>query len=282
MPSVTSNDILKERDRKRVADFIDAHAGIQLPASKHTLVETRLRKRQRILGFDTLTQYIDFALSNTHGNDEQLHFVDALTTNKTDFYREPSHFEFMRRYMPKLPEAQLSNVKIWSAGCSSGEEPYTLSIEMLEMQQLLRNLRFTIDATDISVSCLQTCKTAIYSHDKISPIALYLRKKYVLRGRDKTDERVQMSAELRQHINFDFFNLLTGDYQAKQQKYDLIFCRNVMIYFNDKDRAKLSEYFFNSLKSGGILFIGHSETLLDPQHYFDRVQPTIYQKRKTR
>lgn len=272
---------LSDKDRQRVAAFIEHEVGIQLPASKHSLVETRLRKRQRALGMGSLSEYIDYVLLMQDGLDERLHMVDVLTTNKTDFYREPFHFEYLLEQMKLLHRTRPWNsarpFKIWSAGCSSGEEPYTMAIELSEFQRQFTDFKFQITATDVSVSCLQKAKRGVYTHARIEPIDLPLRKRYLLRSRASNENLVRLAPEIRDKIEFKFFNFLASDFNQYTSQFDVIFCRNVMIYFNNEDRSVILRNFANCLKKDGMLFIGHSETLPDGLNMYKRLRPTIYQ-----
>ncbi len=275
-----SVDPLSQRDHKRVAKFVEKTAGIQLPDSKRTLIEGRLRKRQRKTQFNSLRDYLDFVFDTPEGVAEQVHLIDAITTNKTDFYREATHFEFLREHIirvlsPMRQQGWKRPLKIWSAGCSSGEEPYTLAIEMLELQRELPGFQFHIDATDISLSCLEKAQRAIYEHDKITPVPMALRKRYLMRGRDKSQGKVMIAPEVKQHVTFRIFNLLTDEYHF-DAPYDVIFCRNVMIYFNNSDRHEISRCFAHSLNKDGLLFIGHSETMADKEVGFSQIIPTVY------
>jgi chemotaxis protein methyltransferase CheR len=271
-------DPISEVEHRLVSEFIESTAGIQMPASKRTLIETRLRKRQRLLGFNNLRDYINFALKDLEGASERQNLLDALTTNKTDFYREDAHFLFLKAYLDKHRYHSKDPLKIWSAGCSSGEEPYTLSIEMLEIQRQYPSFDFRITATDISSKCLDKARIAIYPHEKVEPIELALRQRYLLRSKDPSKNIVKIAPEARAPVKFNYFNLITGDWRNWQAHFDVIFCRNVMIYFNNLDRSLLTERFYNALKQGGILMIGHSESLIDNTGLFERLQPTIYRK----
>ncbi len=278
---LNDNDKLSPKDRERIANFVDKHAGIQLPESKHALVETRLSRRKRALGFATFREYIDYVLNDKNGEEERLFLLDAITTNKTDFYREPDHFDFLRGHiMTGYTDKTLSSplYRVWSAGCSSGEEPYTLAIELSEVKRQREHFQFAIEATDISLSSLKTAQKGVYPHHRIEPVPLALRKRYFLRSKNKTNDRVMMSNELKAKVEFTFFNLLTGNYAPKQNAFNAIFCRNVMIYFDNEDRSLLTQRYADSLCANGLLFIGHAETLIDKLGQFKRVQPTIYQK----
>lgn len=273
-------DALSEKDRRRVAEFVQLHAGIQLPAAKHSLVESRLRKRQRKLGFRYLRDYIDHVLVGRQGERERVHFLDALTTNKTEFYRESDHFEFIRSDLnhelslnPALYKSR--PYRAWSAGCSSGEEPYTLAIELLEVQRQHPMFRFEILATDISLSCLSVARSAVYPHVRIEPIAMALRKRYLLRSRNQNADLVRMADDVRQSVRFEIFNLLTDSFESKRA-INLIFCRNVMIYFNNQDRTSIINRFSQCLTPKGLFIVGHSETLGEGVYSFERIKPTIF------
>lgn len=275
-------DPLSSKDRVRIAAFVEASSGIQCPASKHSLVEGRLRKRQRKLGIPSLKEYVHHVLDTVEGAAEKIHLLDALTTNKTDFYREIDHFRFLRSWIARdLDQRKLSSsdqpLRSWSAGCSTGEEPYTLAIELEELKRRYPHWHYSILATDISLSCLRTAKAAIYPHDRIEPIPLQQRKRYLLRSRNPQNDRVRMAPELRRNITFNIFNLLQDNYRALGS-FDVIFCRNVMIYFDLRDREYIIQQFARSLKAGGLLFIGHSENLVGDPAEFMRVSPTVYQR----
>lgn len=281
-PATDGFDPLSDRDHRRVAKFIEHTAGIQLPLSKRSLIEGRLRKRQRALGYRSLHEYLDFALDTAAGEDELIHLLDAITTNKTDFYREPDHFRFLRRHIqgelaPRRDAGWKRPLRVWSAGCSTGEEPYTLAMELMEARRDLPGFSFEIQASDISVTCLQTAQKAVYAHQRIEPVPMELRKRYLMRSRDKSRNLVQMGPELREKISFRSFNLLTDSYDFKS-RFDIIFCRNVMIYFSNEDRLQIAQRFAHALGSNGLLFIGHSETLTDRASGFQQLVPTIYRK----
>jgi chemotaxis protein methyltransferase CheR len=280
--SAAVQDSLSQKDHKLVSDYIERTAGIQLPESKASLIEGRLRKRQRQTGHASLHEYINMVLNSDEAEQERLHFLDALTTNKTDFYRQPDHFQTLRNYVlqtlaPLHQQGWKKPLRIWSAGCSSGEEPYTLAIEMMELRRELPGFQFTIHATDISSSSLITARNAIYAHNRVDPVPKVLRKRYFLRSKDLSKNLVCMGPELRNKVNFGVFNLLTDEY-IFQARFDIIFCRNVMIYFNNEDRNQIIDRFSHSLVEGGLLFIGHSETIANRSCNFKQVVPTVFQK----
>ena len=263
-------DALHPRDHERIARFIGDQAGIQLPEHKRNLIETRLRKRQRALGYQTLRDYVGEALKP--GSKETLFLIDALTTNKTEFFREASHYEWYMRYLKEHRGTE--TIQIWSAGCSSGEEPYTLSMLAIEQDAIVR-----IVATDISCSMLDVARRAIYLHKTVTPVPLALRNKYLLRRKTDDRDEVKIARAVRQNVRFDEFNLITDDF-AVMPRFDMIFCRNVMIYFNPLQRQQLVDRFYRQLKPGGLFFIGHSESLKETADKFNSVVPTVYQRGK--
>jgi len=279
-----SHPVLLEKHRLRVESFIGSEVGIQLPASKHTLIEGRLRKRLRLCGFKQFNEYLDYVLENDEGKNERLHLIDAITTNKTDFFREKDHFSFLvEQALPAMEKSRNQDgsleLNIWSAGCSSGEEAYTLSMVLNEAAERHRGLKFSILATDISKSCLNTARRAIYPERRIDPVPMSLRKKYFLRSSGSTEELVQMGQELRSPIQFGSLNLIANSF-GLSQKMDVIFCRNVMIYFNNPIREQLVRRFEQQLVPGGYLFVGHSESLNGLENGLEQVAPMVYRKPK--
>lgn len=273
---------LKDRELKRVARFIENEVGIQLPASKHTLVEGRLRKRMRKLGFSDFKTYLDHTLDSPEGDHEKLHMIDVITTNKTSFFRESEHFDYLANHaLPVMEQNRKRDgrrgLDLWSAGCSTGEEPYTLSMVLHETASVLTGLNFNILATDISPNCLQIARNAIYTERQITSVPLPLRQKYFLKSRNSDDELVQMGPQLRSSISFDRLNLMDKDYRLKN-KMDAIFCRNVMIYFNNQIREELVARFEEQLVPGGYLFVGHSESLNGINTELKQVAPMVYKR----
>lgn len=274
--------MLADRDLRRVAAFIGSVAGIQLPPSKRSLVEGRLGKRVRRLGFDDFRQYLNYALDSPEGIGERIHLVDAITTNKTSFFREPDHFRYlMEQVLPALERARGHagrwELVIWSAGCSSGEEAYTLAMVLSEAAEHYAGLRFGILATDISERMLASARRAIYPEERLAPVPMTLRRKYWLRSRDPRDGLVRSGPELRERVRFGRLNLMAQDFGLKR-RIDVIFCRNVMIYFNNQHRAALVRRFAEQLVPGGYLFIGHSESLSGLDTGLKQQSAAVYRK----
>lgn len=275
--------VLNDSELKRISNFIGKTVGIQLPNAKRTLVEGRLRKRLRILEFNDFKSYLDYTLNSADGELEKLQLIDVITTNKTDFYREADHFDYLvnsaiDNVEDSRKKASRRELNIWSAGCSTGEEAYTLSIELNEVAARKDNIAFNILATDISHSCLSKASRGVYTERQIQPIPLELRKKYLLRSSRAGEALVQMGQELRQSITFKRLNLMADNFSLPD-KMDVIFCRNVMIYFNNQLREELVAKFEESLFNGGYLFVGHSESLNGVKTTLKQVAPMIYQKK---
>ncbi|PYE35181.1 chemotaxis protein methyltransferase CheR [Idiomarina fontislapidosi] len=268
-------DKLTTATHEKLARFIDAQVGIQLPAHKKSLIEARLRKLQSQSDFGSLGEYIDY-VTQRGSNAEVLTMIDALTTNKTDFFREPAHFKVLTDELPRLIQKGRP-LRIWSAGCSSGEEPYTIAMVMEEFCRNHSSVDFEIVATDISAQCLATAQRGIYPSARIEPVSESLRKRYLLRSRDPSKSLIKMSETLQQRITFSSFNFITGDF-SQFKAFDVIFCRNVMIYFDAAQRARLLNLFRQQLVMGGVFFLGLSEGISAERNQFEQLSPSAYKR----
>ncbi len=275
---------LSERDFLRLSEFIHRECGIKMPPAKKIMLESRLQKRIRHLGMLSLNEYCQY-LFTTHGIENELvHMIDVVTTNKTDFFREPGHFDYMvQKALPTLITNNGSGIRkklmVWSAGCSTGEEPYTLAMVLSNFAERCPgvNFEYLILATDISTKVLQKAKQGVYSHDDIEPVPLDNRKKYLLKSRNKSKSLVRVSSELREHVKFRRLNFLEGDFGMREPM-DIIFCRNVIIYFDRPTQSTLLNRFYRHVRPGGYMFLGHSETLHGLDVPFVQVAPTVYRK----
>ncbi len=268
-------------DFERLSTFIYGHCGIKMPPAKKTMLEARLQKRLRLKGLKTFRDYCDFVFNSPDGSDELVHMIDAVTTNKTDFFREPVHFTFLTdTIFPEYMNSRnaLQPFTVWSAGCSSGEEPYTLAIVLSEFAAQNPGFGFSIRATDISTRVLDKAKAGIYEERQIAMIPLSLKQKYFLRSRDRRKEQVRVVPSLRSLIAFQWLNLMDEKYMLREGSIDAIFCRNVIIYFDRKTQCELLKRLCRYIRNDGHLFLGHSETV----HGFDlplvRMASTIYRK----
>jgi chemotaxis protein methyltransferase CheR len=206
--------------------------------------------------------------------------LDAISTNLTSFFREPKHFAFLEeKALPTVADnggSRNRQLNIWSAGCSSGEEPYTLSICLHEFAENRPGLNFKILATDISTRMLTTAGNGVYQDSQVQSIASGVLRKYFQRGQGKWAGHYRLKPFVRKSIEFMRLNLMEPF--PFGSKFQIIFCRNVMIYFDKQTQGRLVNKYYDCLEPGGFLFIGHSESLMGTEHRFKYVQPTIYQK----
>ena len=273
---------MKDKVFQSFSAFIYDKVGIQMPPSKKTMLEARLQKRLKQLGITTFEEYGEFVFSSQGQESELVHMIDVVTTNKTDFFREPGHFSYLTdKALPAIAKqrdlGRLHPLRLWSAGCSSGEEPYTLSMVLSEYQSEHRDFDFALLATDISTRILETARNGVYPEDRIADIAPLLKKKYLLRSKDRSRGLVRVCPELRAKITFRRINFMDHDFGIGE-KMDVIFCRNVVIYFDKPTQQTLMQKFHRQLRPGGFLFLGHSETLNGLDVDFKMVGSTVYQR----
>ncbi|MCF8364160.1 MAG: hypothetical protein K9H16_00155 [Bacteroidales bacterium] len=273
---------LSEKDFARLSEFIFREYGIKLPQHKKLMLQGRLRTRLKERQLTSFDKYIDFLFSNEGQQIELIHMIDVVTTNKTDFFREPDHFDFL--FTKVLEEFKRKSFagkpfSIWSAGCSSGEEPYTMAIILNEFKALNPGFNFNILATDLSSRALEHAQTAVYPENKVDVIPLSLKKNYLLKSKDQTKKEVRIVASLRNNVTFERQNLMQLDKYDKFG-FDSIFCRNTLIYFDRPTQIKVVTGLVNKLNNSGYLFIGHSESLLNENTLpIERIAPTIYRKK---
>jgi chemotaxis protein methyltransferase CheR len=277
--SLNSLVSLGDKDFHRLSSFIMSHYGIKLPPAKKTLVQCRLQKRLKAYNMSSFGDYIDFLFSSAGREKELSNMIDEISTNKTDFFREPNHFEFLsqtglREYLSKTGKRRIS---AWSAGCSSGEEPYTIAIILKEYARLEHYIDFTITATDISKRVLQEGMLGIYNEDKISEIPFALKKEYFQKGKNSFKQHVRVNSDIRNTVNFRQFNLLSSDYSIFGS-FDIIFCRNVLIYFERAIQYRIIYNLCTQLNPGGYLFLGHSETTMGFTLPLKTIRPSIFNK----
>lgn len=278
------NQQLTPEEFQILSQFIHESVGIRMPPEKKTMLEGRLRKRVRSLGFSTFRQYIDYIFS-PHGMEEEIiHMFDVITTNKTDFFREPHHFDFLvNQGLPRLITAHGAGVRsclmVWSAGCSTGEEAYSIAMVLSEFGKKHPGLTldFRILATDISTKVLQIAQRAIYPEEKADPIPFELRKNYILKSKDRSRNLIRIVPYLREVVRFRRLNFLDDDFGFRERM-DIIFFRNVLIYFDKPTQLAILRKVTEYLKTDGLLFIGHSENLLEMKLPLEVLHPTIYRR----
>ena len=267
-----------ESEFQRFSALIHSEFGIKMPPSKKVLLQSRFQKRLRALGMSGYKEYCDYVFSPDGREKERSHLIDVVTTNTTHFFREPKHWDIMNN--TTLPElwgrgvGKNSDLRIWSAGCSSGEEPYTLGMILHEWAATHQGFGFSILATDISGKILSEAQRAVYSMDKVADVPLQYKKKYMLKSKDK--KLVKMDSLLTSKVSFQRLNFMENFKLPQLQ--DIIFCRNVVIYFDRQTQEVLFNKFCNNLKPGGYLFIGHSESLSGMKLPIKPVAPTVFQR----
>jgi chemotaxis protein methyltransferase CheR len=272
---------LAQADFDRLASAVYAYCKINLTQSKMDLARARLAKRLRITGVTTYTEYLDNVLSNPD-SDEFVEMIDCISTNLTSFFRESSHFDYLEQdLLPQIVKrnAAAKRIRAWSAACSSGEEPYTISLvlnETLAKLNAVRGWDVKLLATDISTRVLRKAVAGVYEPDRVNAVPAPLRAKYFEPRSLGGEPHLAVKPELRNMIVFNRLNLMES--WPFTGPFDFIFCRNVMIYFDKPTQEKLVNRYYDLLAPGGILFTGHSESLTGIQHKFKFVKATIYQK----
>ncbi len=267
---------LAENQLEKISELVKSLSGINLHDGKKELIKARLGKRLRKLEMHSFDQYIDYLADDSSGT-ELTAMLDAISTNLTSFFREHDHFEYVaKEVLTKLVAAGQRRLKIWSAGCSTGEEPYSIAITACEKIPDLANWDARILATDLSTNVLRQAMEACYPAKRLESMLPQLRNKYFVPEQSGGERSYRVSDRIRRLVTFAHLNLM-GNWPMRGP-FNVIFCRNVMIYFDKPTRNKLVRRFFDLLAPGGTLLIGHSESLTGIQHKFKYVRPTIYTK----
>lgn len=269
---------LTDKEFEMLSSYIYNEYGIKMPPVKKVMLQSRLQKRLRQLNIPTFKDYCDYVFS-PQGSEEVIHMMDVVSTNKTDFFREPVHFDFLREVI--LPEAVANNqrqVKIWSAGSSSGEEAYTIAITLSEFAEAKSNIDFQIIGTDISTVVLRTAIDAIYKEDKVEPIPLSLKRKYFLKSKDPEKKVVRVVPQLRSKVKFGRLNLMDTTFPINET-FDIIFCRNTLIYFDRETQESVINKLCRHLRPNGYFFLGHSESITNMDVPLKHIKPTIFQRK---
>ncbi|MDD2499793.1 MAG: protein-glutamate O-methyltransferase [Geobacter sp.] len=275
---------MRTKEFDQFSTLIYDEVGIKMPPAKKTMLEARLQKRLKALGMHSFQEYSDFIFSPLGRDQEIIHLIDVVTTNKTDFFREPQHFDFLvREAIPTMRQIRgagdspLNPFRIWSAGCSTGEEPYTMAMVLHDYAAANHGFKFSILASDICTQVIQKASSAVYGEDRTDTIPLSMKKKYLLRSKDRSKGLVRIVPELRSSVSFKRVNFMDDQFGIHERQ-DVIFCRNVVIYFDKQTQAALMKKFHRQLVTGGYLFIGHSETLNGLGVPFTQVANTVYRK----
>lgn len=272
--------VLEDKEFRKIATFIETKVGIKMPISKKLMLHSRLLSRLKALGLSSFLDYIDYIFSSEQiKNEESISLIDVITTNSTYFYREKNHFEYLTsNVIPDLLKKGISKINIWSAGCSSGDEAYSLLIEIEEFKRKNPEIKFdySILATDISIKILQSAKKSVYSINALKEVSDELKKRYFIEE-SKTKPDYTVKPEFREKVHFQRLNLMEDNY-GLSSKMDIIFCRNVLMYFDKATQEKVITQILKYIKDDGYLFLGHSETVCDKKFSLNMLTPTIYQK----
>jgi chemotaxis protein methyltransferase CheR len=270
IPSITDGEFA------RFADLIRDQTGIHLRDHKRQLLVARLGQRLRELSLSTFSAYYDFLARDISGS-ELLTLINRVTTNKTSFFREPHHFEFIRSHLiPQLQKEGRRQVRIWSAACSSGEEPYSIAMTLLETLGIHHTWDLRILASDIDSDVLKQASAGTYDMELLVEVPPELRHKYFLRGYGEFEGLAQVRPELRKMITFRRVNLSQSNWGIRE-RFDIVFCRNVIIYFERPVQDRIVRSLTSCLRPGGYYFSGHSENLHHMRDVLVPVAPSIYQ-----
>lgn len=281
-PVVAGEPRLGTQEFTRISRFVRDTLGIQLPPAKRTMVEARLRKQLRLHGCSTYADYVDHVLAPDCPPADRQAFVDLITTNKTDFYREPDHFDHLVQVtLPTLLDSEggtrRTPFRVWSAACSSGEEPYTLALTLAQEREKRGDFDFQVLASDISRRILERAARAVYTLEQVKPVPMALQRRWFLRSKEPGSKQVKVAKELRRKVVFGQLNLMDPPYPVLGDL-DAVFCRNVMIYFDRPTQARVLAALAERLRPGGYLYVGHSETAQTLCEGLTRVAPAVYRR----
>jgi len=274
------DEAISSADFGRLRSLIYAQSGINLNADKKTMLELRIKRRLKHLNLASFTGYCEYLFGRQGQRDEIVHLLDVVTTNKTDFFREPDHFDYLvQKALPEIAAHGRCDqpLLIWSAGCSTGEEPYTLAMVMAEYKLAHPGLQFRIMATDISTTVLAKAELGVFSAEAVKPVPSDLRRKYFMRSRDRSSNLLRVVPELRHLVEFRRLNFKDSNY-ALTEKADAIFCRNVIIYFDRPTQEQILQKLTHYLLPGGYCFVGHSETLHGMDLPLLPIGPALYRR----
>jgi len=269
-----------ETEFKRLTQLVENSAGITLNDSKYALVIRRLSSRIRELGLESIGEYVELVCADD-SQSELVVLLDLIATNETHFFREPQHFAYLENTVfPRWREEAAAGqrertVRAWSAACSTGQEPYSLAMQLLTHLDAVDGWRHDIFATDISTKALDTARAAEWSVERAAEIPQEYLQRFMLRGINGRIGRMRADRELRAAVRFERFNLNDEHYDVPGS-FDLIFCRNVLIYFSQTGRAAVINRLIDKLAPGGLLFVGHAESLHAHRDRLRAVLPTVY------
>ena len=269
---------LSDAEFEKLRELVFKVSGISLAETKKELVVSRFTKRVKALRLQTFSEYYDLLVSSS-GFSEVQNFINSITTNKTDFFRESHHFEFLvSTFVPQVISSGKRVVRVWSAACSTGEEPYTIAMVLAKHLVEPYNIPVRILATDIDTNVLKTAVKGVYESGVLNTVPEEYMKKYFLRGKGESLGLFKIKDEIRQMVTFKQLNFIAPEYPVTST-FDIIFCRNVIIYFNPETKRMVVNRLFRYLNDGGYIMMGHSETLFNMIDGLVYLKNTIYQKK---
>lgn len=277
-----NDDTLSSAHFDRIAALVQDRTGIRLPPSKRIMIEARLRRLMRDAGAQSVAGYCDYLFHQGGLATEETHLIDAATTNKTDFFREPDHFRFLAGpgidgLLRLHRSAGRPRLKVWSAAGSNGAEAFTAAIVLAEQVAQGRRFDFSVLGTDICTTALRQAHQAVYPSDFVAPVPPALRHRYFLEARDPQRREVRVVPELRRCVRFEQLNLMDKTY-GFDRDFDAIFLRNVLIYFEHEVQIAVTRRLMGHLRPGGYLFIGHSETSVGSALSLRQIGPATFQR----
>lgn len=281
--SAFTSDPLSPADFARIAALVTEHSGIRLPVAKRSMLEGRVRKRARAAGFASIAAYCAHLFRGNGLKAELPHLVDAATTNKTDFFREPQHFQLLEgRMLSELLQRRRGQtrgkpmLKLWSAACSNGAEAYTIAMVLADAAMARRDFEWSILGTDICGQILTDARQAIYPREMIAPVPPVKQSRYVMHARADAAAKVRIVPELRRMVRFAALNLMDRVYPFDID-FDVIFLRNVLIYFEKADQEAVITRLTQHLRPGGFLLLGHAESMIGTELGLRQVAPATFQ-----
>ena len=268
---------------QKLGTLITERFGIKMPPDKKIMFQSRMQRRLLELEINSFDEYAKMLLNANLDSPELSVLADYISTNKTDFFRENDHFQFITdqiipEYLNKKFNFKGPKLKIWSAGCSNGQEAYSIAITLEEYIRLKKMpIDYSILATDISVRMLKNAAEAVYPISSMDVISLDLKHRYFLKSKDQKDQKVRLIKDLRDKVTPAYLNLMDDNYFLNDE-FDLVFLRNTLIYFNPQVQQKVLTKVLNNIKTGGYLIIGHSESLINMNLPIRSIVPSIYVK----
>ncbi|WP_454851502.1 CheR family methyltransferase [Rhizobium binxianense] len=271
-------DRISKRNFDKLARFIYDYSGIKMPPTKLTMLEGRLRRRLRATSHSSFDDYCDYLFNQGGLEQEAVHLIDVVTTNKTDFFREAKHFDFMQSVaLPAIAGSGVRAIRAWSSACSTGAEPYTMAMVIAEFTEERNDLTYNILATDLSTDVLLTARKGIYPEDLVTPVPRDLQRKYVMTAKQPGRREVRIVPRLRSRVGFARLNLMDEKYDVGDPMH-ILFCRNVLIYFDKQTQAGVLARLCGCLAKGGYMFIGHSESITGFDLPLKQVSNTVFQR----